>query len=160
MLQVSMKSKLILFTFLMRIAGLLVHDLFYRSKDGCNWCFMLALSFSRGFKKKKCVKNQYIKKEYSPTNNRVCQCKEGNFCQAVFCIKYICVFLINHFNWHLLMMMMTLKPMVTIFTIQPSWHFLWWCHLLSYCCQWSRWQPTRAYGHIQITHLCWQFAKS
>lgn len=35
-----------------------------------------------------CIKNQYIKKECSPTNNRVCQCKEGYYWQADFCIKY------------------------------------------------------------------------
>ncbi|ROL42092.1 Tumor necrosis factor receptor superfamily member 11B [Anabarilius grahami] len=35
-----------------------------------------------------CVENQYIKKECSPTNNRVCQCKEGYYWQADFCIKH------------------------------------------------------------------------
>ncbi|KAK7157273.1 hypothetical protein R3I93_008678 [Phoxinus phoxinus] len=35
-----------------------------------------------------CVENQYIKKECTPTNNRVCQCKEGYFWQANFCIKH------------------------------------------------------------------------
>uniref|UniRef100_A0A673FMB9 Uncharacterized protein n=1 Tax=Sinocyclocheilus rhinocerous TaxID=307959 RepID=A0A673FMB9_9TELE len=36
--------------------------------------------------------NQYIKKECSATNNRVCQCKEGYFWQADFCIKHSNVF--------------------------------------------------------------------
>lgn len=49
MLKVSMKSKCILFTFLKHIAGLILHYLFYKSKEGCKWRFMLALSFSQGF---------------------------------------------------------------------------------------------------------------
>lgn len=35
-----------------------------------------------------CVENQYIEIEWSTTNNRICQCKEGYFWQADFCIKH------------------------------------------------------------------------
>ncbi|XP_052003484.1 tumor necrosis factor receptor superfamily member 11B-like [Xyrauchen texanus] len=35
-----------------------------------------------------CVENQYVKKECSPTNNRVCECQEGYYWQADFCIKH------------------------------------------------------------------------